>query len=105
MNLVNLKRVNHYDVNKWLEKEIRDLTPYQKQRIWDDEIARRAPFYFMEKRKRSKNILVRLTLIFVPPVFIILAMGLPFNFILTGNWGYSDKSMGWYGKWLAAIGL
>lgn len=105
MNLINLERANDYKVEEWLEKSIPELTPYQKQHIRDHEIIRFAPFYFMKKRKKHKNILLRLTVIFVPPVFILLAVGLPFNFILTGIWGYSYKSVEWYGKWLAAIGL
>jgi hypothetical protein len=105
MNLINLQKVSDYRVQEWLEKNIKELTPYQKQRIHDDKIIRFAPFYFMERRKKTNNILLRFSIIFMLPVFLLLIIGLPFNFFITGSWGYSDGKMRWYSKWIASCGL
>ena len=105
MNLVNLKRVSDYQVKEWLESHIKDLTPYQKECMRNEEIIRFAPFYFMERRKKTNNILLRFTIIFMLPVLLLLIIGLPFNFFITGRWGYSDGKMKWYSKWVSACGL
>jgi hypothetical protein len=105
MNLVNLKRVSDYQVIDWLESHIKDLTPYQKEWIRNQEIVRFAPFYFMERRKKVNNIFLRFTIIFMLPVLLLLIIGLPFNFFITGYWGYSDNKMRWYSKWVSACGL
>jgi hypothetical protein len=105
MNLVNLKRVSDYQVKDWLESHIKDLTPYQKEWMRNEEIVRFAPFYFMERRKKTNNILLRFTIIFMLPVLLLLIIGLPFNFFITGSWGYSDGKMKWYSKWVSACGL
>jgi hypothetical protein len=103
MNLINLKRVSDYKVQEWLEKKIPELTPYQKQKIYDYEIVRFAPFYFMERRKKTNNIFMRLSIIFMLPVFLLLIVGLPFNFFITGSWGY--KKLKWFSKWTSSCGL
>jgi len=103
MNLINLKRVSDYKVQEWLEKKIPELTPYQKQKIYDYEIVRFAPFYFMERRKKTNNIFMRLSIIFMLPVFLLLIVGLPFNFFITGSWRY--KKLKWFSKWTSSCGL
>ena len=105
MNLINLKRASDYDVNKWLEKNIKDLSPYQKEWIRNEEIIRFAPFYFMQEREKVNSIWLRFTIIFILPVFILLLIGLPFNFFITGSWGYSDEKIKWYSKWASSCGL
>lgn len=105
MNLVNLKRVPDYRVKEWLEGNIKDLTPYQKERMRNDEIVRFAPFYFMEQKSKVNNVFLRLTIIFMLPVLLLLIIGLPFNFIVTGSWGYSHGKMRWYGNWVSSCGI
>jgi hypothetical protein len=105
MNLINLKKVSDYQVQEWLEKKIRELTPYQKKCIRDEQIIRFAPFYFMERRKKTNNILLRFTIIFILPVLLLLFIGLPFNFFITGTWGYGYEKMKWYSKWTSSCGL
>ena len=77
----------------------------QKQKIRDWEIVRFAPFYFMQKNKRVENIFIRLSIVFLPFVWLILVIGLPANYIITGNWGYDDKKISWFSKWIGKIGL
>jgi hypothetical protein len=103
MKLINLKKVSDYKVNEWLEKTIPELTPYQKQKIYNNEIVRFAPFYFYERRKKVNNILLRFSIIFILPVLLVLIISLPFNFFITGDWGYSN--IDWYSKWLNNCGL
>ena len=104
MRLFDLEKVWDVDVERWLEKSIPELTSYQKERIRNDEIVRFAPFYFMRRTKKVNNILTRFSVIFLLPVFILLIIGIPFNFFITGKWGYSEK-MRWYGKWVHSCGL
>lgn len=103
MGLINLKQVPDYRVKEWLMKSIRDLTPFQKEWIINDEIIRFAPFKFYERKKKVKNIYVRLSIIFIPIPFIVLFLGLPFNFIITGSWGYNR--IDWFSDWLHACGI
>lgn len=103
MKLINLKRTSDWEVIKWLEKSIPELTAYQKQKIRDNEIVRFAPFYFYERRKKVNNVFVRLSVIFVPIAWILLVVGIPFNFFATGKWGYSKIE--WFSKWTSACGL
>jgi hypothetical protein len=105
MDLVNLKKVDDFDVEKYLEKNIPDLTNYQKQKIHDNEIVRFAPFYFMERKKKTNSILLRFTIIFMLPVLFLLIIGLPFNFFIKGSWGYDHKKLKWYSKWVGSCGL
>jgi hypothetical protein len=105
MNLINLKRVSDYRVQEWFEKKIPELTPYQKEKIHDNEIIRFAPFYFMERKKKTTNVLLRFSIIFLLPVLLLLIIGLPFNFFVTGSWGYDDRKMSWYSNWVHACGF
>lgn len=105
MNLINLKKVEDYRVQDWLESHIKDLTPYQKEWIRNEEIVRFAPFEFMERRKKINNVFLRLSIVFMLPVLLVLIIGLPFNFFATGSWGYDYEKIKWYSKWVSACGL
>lgn len=105
MKIINLQKVSDYKIEEWLEKNIKNLTPYQKEWIRNEEIVRFAPFYFMQRRKKTKNILLRFSIIFMFPIFLLLIIGLPFNFFITGNWGYNYEKMKWYSKWATSCGL
>ena len=103
MKLINLKKVSNYKVEKWLENNIKELTPYQKEWIRNEEMVRFAPFEFYERRKKVDNVFVRLSVIFIPIAWILLVIGLPFNFFATGTWGYNKLE--WFSKWSSACGL
>lgn len=105
MNLINLKKVSDHDVQKWLEKSIRNLTSDQKRWMRDEEIVRFAPFEFMERRKKVNNVFLRFTIIFMLPILILLIIGLPFNFFITGRWGYNHDKLKWYSRWVSSCGL
>jgi hypothetical protein len=105
MNFHNYKKASDYRVQEWLEKSIRELTAYQKEKIRDDEIVRLSPFEFYERRETVKNIFIRLSIIVMPLVWILIFISLPFNFIITGNWGYSYDKIEWFDAWKNAVGL
>lgn len=103
--LHNYKKAADYKVKEWIEKSIPDLTPYQKKKMYDNEVIRFAPFDFMERRKRITNIWIRLSVIFMPWVWLVLFIGLFFNFIIKGSWGYKYKSIEWFDTWRTNVGL
>jgi len=106
MNLINLQKVSNYKVQDWLYTHIKDLTPYQKEWMRNEEIIRFAPFEFMERRKKTTpNIFLRFSIIFMLPVLLILIIGLPINFFINGNWGYNHEKMKWFSKWTNSCGL
>ncbi len=105
MKLHNLKPAHDLDVSEWIQKSIPELTAYQKEKIRDNEIVRFAPFEFFKIKKPVKNVLVRLTIILMPIVWVLIAISLPFNFLVTGQWGYGYKRMRWFMDWQHAVGL
>lgn len=105
MKLVNLKKANNLEVERWLDKSIPELTPYQRQKIRDLEIVRFAPFEFMQRIKPVSNVLIRISVIALLVTYILLVISLPLNFIITGTWGYNDRKIKWFSKWHAACGL
>ena len=105
MNFSNYEKVDKYKVNEWLYKSIKELTPYQKRKISEDEIVRWCPYEFFEKRKKVTNLWWRLSIIFFPFVWIYLIFSLPFKFIFTGTWGYDNKFLETYDKWVTNVGL
>jgi len=103
MNLHNYQQTSDYKVEEWLIKKL-DLTKDQAYKMRDSEMIRFAPFQFYERIKpKNKSIFIRLSAIFFLPVLFIVMATLPFNYLFTGNWGYSTKTLNWFNKWHAAI--
>jgi len=103
MKLINLKQVSDHKVNKWLEDNIAELTAYQKERIRNDEMVRWAPFKFYERRKKVDSIWIRISALFIPLAWTVLVIGLPFDFLITGTWGYNK--IDWFSNWSSACGF
>lgn len=101
MKLHQLQRTSDYKVREWMVKEL-ELTPYQKNKLYQHETIRFAPFYFYERRQKEKvSILWRFTIMPFLICTLILFIGLPFTFLVTGKWGYSQKVYdNFYGKWM-----
>jgi hypothetical protein len=106
MKLSNLEKAPDYDVREWLEKEL-ELTPYQKEKVYDKEIIRFAPFYFYQRVKPKKvSFLWRITIIFYIIYIIAIVLFLPFKWIFTGTWGYGSGFIdNFHSKWVRKIGL
>lgn len=102
MKFYKYKRVSDNEVKNWL-KTIPELTAYQKECIRDNEIVSNAPFEFYKEKEKINNIFVRLSIIPLFVVWIGLFILLPFNFILTGKWGY--WRIEWLMDWSNAVGF
>jgi len=105
MNLSNLKRANNSDVEKWFLKSIPEITPYQRSIIDENEIIRTSPYYFFKSKKYVSNVWLRFSLFALLIVFIILIIGLPFTFFITGKWGYDYEKIKWFHKWSDKCGI
>jgi len=105
MEFHRYKKASDYEVYDWIKKSIPELTNYQKQKIYDNEIVRFSKFEFYKRRKRVSNIWWRLSAVFFPITWILIFISLPINFILTGDWGYSFKTLEWFNIWKNNIGL
>lgn len=104
MKLHRYEKASDYEVQAWLEKNL-DLTPYQKEKIYNSELIRFAPFEFYKRRKEKTSPIWRLSIIPWIPYIIILFTFLPFNWIFTGHWGYGDKLYNFHSKWRNKIGF
>ncbi|MBG0514080.1 MULTISPECIES: hypothetical protein [Elizabethkingia] len=102
MNLRNIQKASDIEVENWLKESIPELTSYQKSKIYNDEIVRFSPFKFYKEKKETSNVWLRLSIIFLPIVWIILFLFLPLTFIITGRWGYSNK-FNWILNWMDKV--
>lgn len=105
MKLHNLKEASDRDVEAWLIERIPEITDYQKSKLREIEMVRYSKFYFYQKRDPIKNVWLRLTVVFMPIVWLYLFLSLPFYFIATGKWGYEYEKVKWYHAWVHAVGL
>lgn len=106
MELHQLERASDYQVKEWLVKELQ-LTPHQKSKLTAEEIIRWAPFKFYKKRQEEKSsILWRLTIIPYLIFLLILFIGIPFVFLITGRWGYGSNFYdNFLAKWMQKLKL
>lgn len=103
---INLQKASIYDVREWLRENI-NLTEYQKQKLLELDI-RDTNLCFYKKTKKTTSVLLRLTIIFIPIVFLLLVLGIPINYLLTGYWAYdvrNNKLILKIYNWLGALGL
>lgn len=107
MKLSQLERANEWEVSKWLEENIVELTPYQKQKLSDHEVLRFSPFYFYKRSEQRKvSILWRFSIILYPIYIIAILLFNPIKWILTGKWGYSQKFFdNFHAKWNRKMGF
>lgn len=106
MKLTDLKHASDYEVNEWLEKSL-NLTPYQKDKLRQEEVVRFAPFEFYKLKNQEKiSFLWRFTIL-VFPIYLLLAYSfLPIKMIFTGKWGYGQKSYdNFHTKWMNKLNL
>lgn len=104
MNLRNKTKASDYEVRKWIEESIPELTKYQKTKIYQDEMVRFSPFYFYKDKKKVNSIWLRLSIILLPVVWLSLVVFMPINFMFTGKWGYGKK-MNWFLSWIDRLGV
>lgn len=102
MNFRNIKKASTYEVESWLKKSIVELTPYQKNKMQEDEIVRFSPFEFYKEKEVTSNIWIRLSVIFLPILWGLLFVFMPLTFIFTGRWGYG-KNFNWILNWMDKV--
>lgn len=90
MNFTNIEKASYLEVQSYLKKSL-NLTDYQMCKMYDNDTIRMSPFEFYKRKKKISNIWLRLSIIFLPIVWLLLFIGLPINFIITGRWGYNSK--------------
>lgn len=102
MSLSNLTQATNVEVEHWLFESIPELSEYQKDKIWRDEIVRSSDLYFFKQQRPVPNKLLRLTIFLLPFAFIILLIFIPFRFLFTGIWGYDYdyKPFKFYQDWI-----
>ena len=83
MFLTNLKESNHIDIKEYFIKNFPDITPYQREKL--DDFIFDMPYEIFEEKKKTINKWIRLSIIIFPIVWLIVFIGLPFNYILTGK--------------------
>lgn len=106
MKLSRLRRASYIEVNQWLDKELK-LTPYQREKLRNDEIIRFSEYYIYKKgEKVGGNILWRLSIVPFIIYIILITCFLPIYYIITGNWGYGRKFMDkFHAPWVRKIGF
>jgi hypothetical protein len=104
MELTNLKQAREHEVREWLFKTMPDITPYQKDYLY--EHLRFSPFKFYKVVKNEKpNMFWRLTILPFGIVFLLLILTLPLKLILTGRWAYNEKNLGWFINWARKVNI
>ncbi len=104
--LSQYKYSSRFDVRDWVEDNIPNLTPYQRERIREDELIRVSNFEFVElKQKKPVGIFYRFSMIpfFISLIFLFVL--LPINYIVTGKWVYNKSINNFFGNWQRKIGL
>lgn len=106
MKLSYLEPARDHEVAKYFEDNLQ-LTPYQKQKLYSDELIRFAPFNFYKRKpKVTSSVLWRLTVILIPFYYIIMFCILPINMIINGQWGFGRKFIdGFHSKWMTKLNL
>src|ERR1035437_6937480 len=106
MKLTNLEPARDYEVQEWLEKNL-NLTPYQKDKLRQEEIVRFAPFEFYKPRSKEKvSFFWRFTIIVFPIYLLLIFLFLPIKMIFTGKWGYGQKFYdNFHAKWTNKVNL
>lgn len=75
----------------------------RQEEITEKLIDLELDFYTIKRKKVSP--LVRLTLPFSLILMVIMFIGLPFNFMVTGQWGYSFKKNNFIYNWFKKLGF
>ncbi len=104
MKLHNLKQVQDYEVEKWIKEKF-NLNPAQISEMNYKETVSRSPFYFFKSKEKIKQPLLRLTIIFMPFVWLILFCCIPFIFLMKGQWGWKYNQLNWFLNWQQSLGI
>jgi hypothetical protein len=101
-----LKRVwSHNDMNyiPKFRETFPELNKVSREEMCDRWISLGINFY-TEEKKEVKG-WIRLTLPFALILLVLMIVGLPFTFILTGKWSYGDGDKSRIRNWFRALHL
>ena len=101
-----LKRVwSHNDMNyiPKFRETFPELNKLSSEEMCDRWISLGIHFYSEEKTEVRRW--VRLTLPFALILFVLMLIGLPFNFMITGKWGYGSGKESRIFNWFRALRL
>lgn len=97
MKFRNLKKASNFEIADYFRDKL-NITKDNYHYFKMVDYIEKAPFYFYKKKEYQPNILWRLSILLFPLVYLVVIIGLPINFIITGRWGYGR--MNWFLKWL-----
>jgi hypothetical protein len=100
MKTWRLKKKDNYSFAYELSRNIDTLKNTNIDDLADTIRLMNVTIYSNEKVNTSPWI--RLTIIFIPIIFIPLFIFLPINYMITGHWGYNIK---WLKDWVDALGI
>lgn len=80
------------------KKVFPELSKLSNEEMADRLVELKMDFYYEEKK--PVNIWTRLTLPFALLTMLVMLVGLPITFLITGNWGYSlserNRLLNWF---------
>ena len=85
------------------KKVFPELSKLSSEEMANRLIELKMDFYYEEKK--PVNIWIRLTLPFALLTMIVMIVGLPITFLITGNWGYSLSEKNRLLNWLRSLRL
>lgn len=95
MRFTNLKEAQDWEVKEYFAENL-NLSNEQKRIL--SEVIEKSTFYFYKEKDYQPNFLLRLTILLFPIAYLLVLVGLPINFIITGKWGYGKVN--WFLNWL-----
>lgn len=95
-----LKKSDDHSLALELKKNIRELNNVDITYLWDHIRGLEIECY--EVKRTKVPVWVRLTLPFGLITYTVLFIGMPINFMFTGQWGYKWL---WLKNWFVALGF
>jgi len=96
----NLKKADEYSAATELMKRLPDLGGLDTETMWD--AIRFSDLEIYKIKNKPVPLWLRLTLPFGLVAAVVLFIGLPVNFMFTGQWGYNWL---WLKNWFSALGF
>ena len=85
------------------KKVFPELKKLTSEELCDRFIELQMDFYHEEKAPTP--LLIRLTMPFAVILFVVMLVGVPFNYLATGRWGYSLGKDNKILNWFRSVGL
>ena len=107
MEMFNVKKTSTYDVRKWIEEIVPEITAYQNSKLWEEEWYDKVRYseyvLYKKQKKKTPNFFLRLTMPFAWLIWLIMLVCLPVNYIITGDWKYDHRIYDYIFKWMDKV--